>query len=68
MYKFFQTLIYLRRILYFTLLKMFLLVSKKLKDTVDKPPEINWSEVARQSSREKVTNFLFFIFPLSMLF
>ncbi|MFW6048383.1 MAG: hypothetical protein ACOC87_03730, partial [Candidatus Natronoplasma sp.] len=34
-------------------------VSKELKDMMDKHPEINWSEVARQSFREKLTDLEF---------
>ncbi|MBS3816808.1 MAG: hypothetical protein KGY76_04520 [Candidatus Thermoplasmatota archaeon] len=38
---------------------MTLSVSKELKDMMDKHPEINWSEVARQSFREKLTDLEF---------
>jgi|GEM_PF-527291 len=59
MCNFFQTLIYIKRILYLAIFKMSLFVSKKLKDMMDKHPEINWSEVARQSLREKLTDLEF---------
>jgi len=38
---------------------MTLSLSKELKDMMDKYPEINWSEVARQSFREKLTDLEF---------
>jgi len=38
---------------------MTLSVPKKLKDMMDKHPEINWSEVARQSFREKLIDLEF---------
>ncbi|MFW6064083.1 MAG: hypothetical protein ACOC8Y_00750 [Candidatus Natronoplasma sp.] len=38
---------------------MTLSVSKELKDMMDKHLEINWSEVARQSFREKLTDLEF---------
>jgi len=38
---------------------MTLSISKELKDMMDKHPEINWSEVARQSFREKLTDLEF---------
>ena len=38
---------------------MTLSVSKELKYMMDKHPEINWSEVARQSLREKLTDLEF---------
>ncbi len=38
---------------------MTLSVPKELKDMMDKHPEINWSEVARQSFREKLTDLEF---------
>ena len=38
---------------------MTLSLSKELKDMMDKHPEINWSEVARQSFREKLTDLEF---------
>ena len=38
---------------------MTLSLYKELKDMMDKHPEINWSEVARQSFREKLTDLEF---------
>lgn len=38
---------------------MTLSVPKELKDMMDEHPEINWSEVARQSFREKLTDLEF---------
>lgn len=38
---------------------MTLSIPKELKDMIDKHPEINWSEVARQSFREKLTDLEF---------
>jgi len=38
---------------------MTLSLYKELKDMMDKHPEINWREVARQSYREKLTDLEF---------
>jgi len=38
---------------------MTLSVPKELKNMMDRHPEINWSEVARQSFREKVVDLEF---------
>lgn len=38
---------------------MTLSIPKELKDLMEKHPEINWSEVARQSFREKVKDLEF---------